>query len=97
MGEGAQALSKIETISTENADPLLADCQFQVACDVTNPLCGPNGATYIYGPQKGVTKDLLLPIDQGMAHYAKITAQQPGPNTWKPPAQEPQADWDLPS
>ena len=47
VGEGAQALSKIETISTENADPLLADCQFQVACDVTNPLCGPNGATYI--------------------------------------------------
>ena len=78
VGEGAQALSKIETISTENADPLLADCQFQVACDVTNPLCGPNGATYIYGPQKGVTKDLLLPIDQSMAHYAKITAQATG-------------------
>lgn len=78
VGEGAQALSKIETISAENADPLLADCQFQVACDVTNPLCGPNGATYIYGPQKGVTKDLLLPIDQGMAHYAKITAQATG-------------------
>lgn len=78
VGEGAQALSKIETISTENADPLLADCQFRVACDVTNPLCGPNGATYIYGPQKGVTKDLLLPIDQGMAHYAKITAQATG-------------------
>ena len=78
VGEGAQALSKIETISTENADPLLADCQFRVACDVTNPLCGPNGATYIYGPQKGVTKDLLLPIDQGMAHYAKSTAQATG-------------------
>lgn len=78
VGEGAQALSKIETISTENADPLLADCQFRVACDVTNPLCGPNGATYIYGPQKGVTKDLLLPIDQSMAHYAKITAQATG-------------------
>lgn len=78
VGEGAQALSKIETISTENADPLLADCQFRVVCDVTNPLCGPNGATYIYGPQKGVTKDLLLPIDQSMAHYAKITAQATG-------------------
>ncbi|WP_346707399.1 glycerate kinase [Massilistercora timonensis] len=78
VGEGAQALSKIETISAEGADPLLADCQFQVACDVTNPLCGPNGATYIYGPQKGVTKDLLLPIDQGMAHYAKITEQATG-------------------
>ena len=78
VGEGAQALSKIETISAEGADPLLADCQFQMACDVTNPLCGPNGATYIYGPQKGVTKDLLLPIDQGMAHYAKITEQATG-------------------
>ena len=66
------------SIDITGRDPRLDECRFRVACDVTNPLCGPNGATYIYGPQKGVTKDLLLPIDQGMAHYAKITAQATG-------------------
>ena len=73
-GEGAQALSKIASISTENMNPLLKDCEFQVACDVTNPLCGPNGATYIYGPQKGVTEEMKAPLDTAMEHYAKVTA-----------------------
>lgn len=75
LGEGAQALSKIASISTEHVDPLLADCEFQVACDVTNPLCGPNGATYIYGPQKGVTEEMKAPLDAAMEHYAKISEQ----------------------
>ena len=72
--EGAQALSKVAAISSTRTNPRLAECNFQVACDVTNPLCGKNGATYIYGPQKGVTDAQKEPLDQAMAHYAQITA-----------------------
>jgi len=77
-GEGGQALGKIMSVDTQGCNPLLAGCRFQVACDVTNPLCGKNGATYIYGPQKGVTKDLLEQLDADMAHYAAVTAEAIG-------------------
>ena len=77
-GEGGQALGKVHVIKTDNQNPLLADCHFQVACDVTNPLCGKNGATYIYGPQKGVTEDLKEKLDRDMAHYARIASKTLG-------------------
>lgn len=77
-GEGGQALSKVKTICTDNALPELADCRFQIACDVNNPLCGTNGATYIYGPQKGVTPEMKELLDQAMAHYAEVTARTLG-------------------
>ena len=54
--------------------PLLKECHFEIACDVVNPLCGESGATYIYGPQKGVTEELKASLDADMAHYAKKTA-----------------------
>lgn len=72
-GEGAQALERIDKIITTGQNPALKDCFFQIACDVTNPLCGENGATYIYGAQKGVTGNLMETIDRNMAHYAEIT------------------------
>lgn len=78
VGEGAQALSKITRLDTAYVDPRLASCRFQIACDVNNPLCGPNGATYIYGPQKGVTAELLEPLDTAMKHFADITSQTLG-------------------
>lgn len=77
-GEGGQALGKIMSVDTGGRNPLLTGCRFQVACDVTNPLCGKNGATYIYGPQKGVTEDLLEQLDADMAHYAAVTAEALG-------------------
>lgn len=77
-GEGAQALSKVASISTANANPLLSECKFRIACDVNNPLCGENGATYIYGPQKGVTEDMKEKLDMGMANFAKVTAETLG-------------------
>ncbi|MCC8049535.1 MAG: glycerate kinase [Clostridiales bacterium] len=80
VGEGGQALAKIASYSEANADPRLKECRFRVACDVTNPLCGPMGATCIYGPQKGVTEDLLEPLDRGMANYAKVASSAPDRN-----------------
>lgn len=77
-GEGAQALGKVASLSTEHVDPLVRECHFRVACDVTNPLCGENGATYIYGPQKGVTDELRETIDRNMAHYAEVVESSLG-------------------
>ncbi|MDO5135825.1 MAG: glycerate kinase [Eubacteriales bacterium] len=71
-GEGAQALGRIARICGKCADPRLASCHFQIACDVTNPLCGKQGATYVYGPQKGVTEGMKDTIDQSMRHFAEI-------------------------
>ncbi len=75
VGEGGQALSKIVSVNTQNVHPDLSLCKFKVACDVTNPLCGVNGATFVYGPQKGVTDDLRELLDQGMQNYAMRTTQ----------------------
>ena len=73
-GEGSQALEKIASVSMSDKMTLLSQCHFQIACDVTNPLCGPQGATYVYGPQKGVTPELAPVLDAGMFNYAAVTA-----------------------
>ncbi len=75
-GQGGQALGKVAAIQTRDVPDILSKCHFQVACDVTNPLCGENGATYIYGPQKGVTEDLKTKLDQDMAHFAEVTSRE---------------------
>ncbi len=80
VGQGAQALGKAKTVVTEGAEERLKDCHFRIACDVNNPLCGPNGATYIYGPQKGVTEEMKQELDEGMANYARVTAETLGKN-----------------
>lgn len=77
-GEGGQALEKVASIDISGRDPRLDECRFRVACDVTNPLCGENGATYIYGPQKGVTDDMKKSLDQAMEHYASVAADTLG-------------------
>lgn len=77
-GEGAQALEKVASVKTDKANPLLSECKFRVACDVNNPLCGENGATYIYGPQKGVTDEMKEKLDAGMGNFAKVTAETLG-------------------
>lgn len=73
-GISASALGNIASVRTDNVLPELEECHFQIACDVTNPLCGPNGATYIYGPQKGVTEEMKADLDHAMAGYARVTA-----------------------
>ena len=73
VGIGAGALKDVASIRTDHVLPELRECSFKIACDVTNPLCGTNGATYIYGPQKGVTEDLRDELDAAMASYAQVT------------------------
>jgi glycerate kinase len=69
---GGAALVSLAHISTATLDPRLQACTFDVACDVTNPLCGPQGASAIYGPQKGATPEMVAELNNALARYAEI-------------------------
>lgn len=73
---GAKGLSVLETISDEHVIPQLKDCNFKVACDVTNPLCGKNGCSVIYGPQKGATPSMIAQMDEWLSDYAHLTHEK---------------------
>lgn len=73
VGLGAKFLKDIVRVRTDQVMPELKECSFQIACDVTNPLCGTNGATWIYGSQKGVTEELRDDLDQALASFAEVT------------------------
>lgn len=74
IAPGAQELAGLATIETEALDPRLKESRFSIACDVTNPLCGPNGASYIFAPQKGADPATVRKLDAALAHLADITA-----------------------
>ena len=67
-----QSLSKIKEIDLTHLEPEARDATFTVMCDVTNPLLGQNGATYVYGPQKGAAPEILCELESGMQNYAKV-------------------------
>lgn len=69
---GAKGLENFTAISHCNVLPELADCQFQIACDVKNPLYGNDGCSYVFGPQKGATPTMAEKMDQWMIRYAQI-------------------------
>ena len=71
---GAQELSELATIETEVLDPRLKESRFSIACDVTNPLCGPSGASYIFAQQKGADPATVQKLDAVLAHLADMTA-----------------------
>ena len=71
---GAKGLEALAEIRKEHVLPELTQCEFKVACDVTNPLCGPLGASAVYGPQKGATPEMVREMDQWLADYAKLAA-----------------------
>lgn len=69
---GAKGLARIARITTDRVIPELSECSFKVACDVNNPLCGPLGASAVYGPQKGADPDMIRDMDTWLGHYAEI-------------------------
>ncbi|MBC3468373.1 glycerate kinase [Pseudomonas sp. RW10S2] len=75
LAEGGLALAQLARIDASDLDPRLAEVQFEVAADVDNPLCGPNGASAIFGPQKGATPEQVLLLDQALGHFADHCAQ----------------------
>lgn len=70
---GAKSLGMIKEVKDKNVIPQLKDCDFKIACDVKNPLCGENGCSRIFGPQKGADNDDIIKMDAGMENYASIT------------------------
>lgn len=75
VASGAAGLKDLCTITTDGVLPELADCEFRVACDVTNPLCGPRGCSAVYGPQKGATPTMIEEMDRWLARYAALAGQ----------------------
>ncbi len=75
IAPGGASLSSLAQIDLSELDPRLADCQIDVACDVTNPLTGPQGASAVFGPQKGATAPMIERLDSGLQHYAQIIAR----------------------
>jgi glycerate kinase len=75
---GGAALSQLVRIDVSGVDARLAQTAVRVACDVTNPLVGPEGASVVYGPQKGATPEMVSELDAALAHYAAILRRDLG-------------------
>ena len=73
-------LEKVAHIDMSGLDPAIQKAHFTVMCDVTNPLCGPNGATYTFGKQKGGTPEILDRLEKGMQNYRDVIIREFGIN-----------------
>lgn len=78
LPEGGAALRHLAKIDLSQWDARLAHVQFDIACDVDNPLTGNAGASAIFGPQKGASNEDVRQLDQVLSHYADITASTLG-------------------
>ena len=78
VGFGGGELSRITAIDLTDMDPRIRESNITVICDVSNPLTGPTGATFIFGPQKGAAGEILEVLEAGMKNYARIAKSQLG-------------------
>ena len=76
---GAVGLESLAAITTDHVLPELSECTFRIACDVTNPLCGSNGCSAVFGPQKGADAVMIKRMDTSLASYAAL-CQKTFPN-----------------
>ncbi|MFS1419264.1 glycerate kinase [Vibrio splendidus] len=76
LNRGGAALAELASIDLTGLDSRCADVELIVACDVDNPLCGDNGASHVFGPQKGATPDQVLILDKALANFAQIAESQ---------------------
>ena len=75
---GGESLSKLNSIDVGGIDTRIKESNFAIACDVNNPLTGPEGASAIYGPQKGATPEMVNTLDQALTNFAKIVEKDLG-------------------
>ncbi|KAB0789305.1 glycerate kinase, partial [Pseudomonas aeruginosa] len=68
------ALAGLHSLDLGGLDPRLVDVAVEVAADVDNPLCGPRGASAVFGPQKGASAEQVAQLDAALAHFAKVVA-----------------------
>lgn len=78
LATGAEALSALAELDISTLDPRLNEVSFSVACDVDNPLLGSEGASAIFGPQKGATPAQIVQLDQNLKHFAQFLSQHYG-------------------
>lgn len=78
LPDGGAALASLDRIDAAGLDPRLADVALSVACDVTNPLCGPRGATATYGPQKGADPATVEELDRALAAFGRAIERSTG-------------------
>jgi glycerate kinase len=72
IGFGGGELKKVFRIDTKYLDNRLSETKVLIASDVSNPLCGPKGASRVYGPQKGATPEMIKKLDESLAYFAEI-------------------------
>ena len=75
---GGEILERIATIDDSGALPLFRDAEFRVACDVTNPLYGPEGAAFVFAPQKGADEAMVERLDAGLRNFAEVVKRYNG-------------------
>jgi glycerate 2-kinase len=75
---GGASLARLASMDLSGLDPRLSQTEILVACDVDNPLCGPGGASAVYGPQKGASPEMVLELDEALKHYAVLAKQATG-------------------
>jgi glycerate kinase len=78
LAPGGLALAQLAHIDLSEIDPRLNEVQFDIAADVNNPLCGPHGASAIFGPQKGASPEQVQQLDAALGHFARLCAQALG-------------------
>lgn len=75
LAPGGAALANLASVDASGVDPRLADLGIDVACDVSNPLCGPEGASAVYGPQKGASPEDVAELDAALGVWADALAR----------------------
>ena len=73
---GAKGIKELDKITDDYVLPELKECKFMVACDVTNPLCGTEGCSAVYGPQKGATPSMIMDMDKWLGYYAAAAKEK---------------------
>ncbi len=85
LPNGGAALARLVHIDISGLHPKLADCTIIGATDVTNPLCGPTGASEVYGPQKGATPEMIVQLDQALMNFASVAQRDLWTDVWDRP------------
>lgn len=78
VGIFGKDLANIASVDLSGLNPALKGCKFNIACDVNNPLCGENGCSHIFGPQKGATPEIVAKMDADIEHLADLVEKQLG-------------------
>ncbi|WP_227763764.1 glycerate kinase [Zhaonella formicivorans] len=85
LGFGGENLGKLAKIEMAGLNPKVKTAKILVACDVDNPLCGPHGASAVFGPQKGATPEMVEVLDRGLACFARVIKEQAGADIFNMP------------